>query len=295
MAGHGEGKLGLAGGFFLNAGDEQGAGVKDGDERAEPALVGVLGAEIAQQRIRDVTFEELGGPVLPFFEELDESVFAAGEGVATKEFGGAGWRTGAGVKERDVDFAAGECAVEDGEVPDDEGDKAEADAGFQHEQAAREPGDGGDVSEAEGEERGAADVEVRVQGFEQKGIVKGRAEAVEDEREAHHDGDSPDGDEEDERKRSVDAEHGFAFTRMVDAQGEELPGGPGGNVEGAGEAKCTAGTARKDDRLEGVEERVEEAENAGGKAQAGHGSPEDRIAHEAKRDWVARQPRGSGF
>ena len=45
---HEEGELGLAGRFLLNAGDEQGACVEDGDEGAEPALIGVLGAEIAE-------------------------------------------------------------------------------------------------------------------------------------------------------------------------------------------------------------------------------------------------------
>ena len=56
-----------------DTGDEQRRCIEDGGEGAEPALVVVLGAEVAEQRIGDVAFEEFGGPALPLDKESGKS------------------------------------------------------------------------------------------------------------------------------------------------------------------------------------------------------------------------------
>jgi|SRR5580698_10039257 len=68
VAGHDEGELRLTGGFSFDDGDEQGAGVEDGDECGEPALGVVLRTVVAEDGIGDVGLKDLGGPALPFGE-----------------------------------------------------------------------------------------------------------------------------------------------------------------------------------------------------------------------------------
>src|ERR1700722_14443541 len=57
MTCHCEGQLRLASGMLLHTGDEQRAGIEDRGEGANPALVGMLGTKVAEQRVRDVTLE----------------------------------------------------------------------------------------------------------------------------------------------------------------------------------------------------------------------------------------------
>ncbi len=146
VAGHGEGELGLAEGVAFDGGDEQGAGIEDGDHGGEPALVVVLRAVVAEERVGDVGFEDFGGPALPLGEELDELEVAVFVAVAADELGGGGWRAGAAVEQRHGDLAAAEGLVDDGDVADDEGHEAEAGAGFGSDEDAGELAFGGDVA-----------------------------------------------------------------------------------------------------------------------------------------------------
>src|SRR5512146_1330262 len=91
---------------------------------------------------------------------LFERAGIAAAGEAAEHFGGAGRRAGARVEERDVHFAGGESAVEHGQIADDDGEKAEADAGFADSDDAGEFGAGSDIAEAESEKRGAAHVQI---------------------------------------------------------------------------------------------------------------------------------------
>ena len=142
MAGHGEGELRLAGGGAGNDGDQQRAGVEHGGEGGEPALVVVLRAVVAENRVGDVGLEDLGGPAFPLGEQVDEGFLAAVEGVAAQELGGGGRRAGAGVEQGDVDFAVRRRRRRDGNVADDEGDQAEAGAGFEDDEGAGGEGAG---------------------------------------------------------------------------------------------------------------------------------------------------------
>ena len=131
VASHGEGELRLPGPVALHAGNEQGRSVEDGGKRGKPGLVGVLGAEVAEQREGDVGFEQLGGPALPLDEKGGKSLSRAGVDVPAQELGGGWRRAGARVEQGDGDFAAGEGAIEDGKVPHDDGEKPEAGAGLE--------------------------------------------------------------------------------------------------------------------------------------------------------------------
>ena len=71
-----------------------------------------------------------------------------------------GGRAGAGIEERDADFAPRERSVEDGEVAHDDGEKAEAGAGFTGGEDARDLSVRGYVAKTEREEVRTADVEI---------------------------------------------------------------------------------------------------------------------------------------
>src|ERR1700733_1586308 len=93
-----------------------------------------------------------------------------------------------------------------------------------------------DVAEAEGEERGSADVEVGVEVGGVSGVNEGTADGVIDEGESEdHDG-GPDDEKKNERERTVVAEDGFALAGMVEAASKEDPGVPGGDVKEGGGA-----------------------------------------------------------
>ena len=69
MAGHGEGELGLPRLVAAHAGNKESRGVENGSESAHPALVSVLRAVVAEERVGDVAFKQLCRPALPFGEE----------------------------------------------------------------------------------------------------------------------------------------------------------------------------------------------------------------------------------
>src|SRR5690348_711773 len=85
-------------------------------------------------------------------------IAAAGE--AAEHFRSAGRRAGTRVEERDVDFAGGKRAVKHGQIADDDGEEAEAEAGFADGNDARDFGARSDVAESESEECGAAHVQI---------------------------------------------------------------------------------------------------------------------------------------
>ena len=271
VAGHGEGELSLADGFAFDGGDEEGAGIEDGDEGGEPRLVVVLGAVVAEEGVGNVGFEELGGPAFPLDEEGDEGELAAFIAVAAEELGGGWGGAGAAVQEGYGGFAAGEGLVEDGNEADDECDEAEAGAGFEDEEGAGEMGFGDDVAEAEGEERSAADVEAGA-GIADEGVGgveavgEGCAEGEVNEGEADDEHGGPDDEQQEERKGAEDAVELVADTLLLEGFSERDPGAPGEKVEEAGEAEAAFGTAREDDGLESVDNDAEaehEAEDEG--------------------------------
>ncbi len=56
---------------------EQCAGVQHCDQRRQPALVVVLGAVVAENRVGDMRLENLCGPALPLRQQCRKGIFAA--------------------------------------------------------------------------------------------------------------------------------------------------------------------------------------------------------------------------
>ena len=106
VARHGKGELGLARFASADTGDEERGCIENRGERAYPALIVVLGAEVTEQRIRDVAFEQLGRPAFPLYQQQGQGTFAAFIRMASHEFRRGGWRAGARIEQRDADFAA---------------------------------------------------------------------------------------------------------------------------------------------------------------------------------------------
>src|SRR5207249_8768647 len=70
VACHGEGEPCLALQGSARGHHHQSAGVENRRQGSEPALIVVLRAEVSQQGIGKMTLHQLGGPALPFMEEL---------------------------------------------------------------------------------------------------------------------------------------------------------------------------------------------------------------------------------
>ena len=266
VAADGEGELGLASAWAFDGGDDERAGVEDGGESGEPALVVVLRAVVAKDGVGDVGFEHLRGPALPLREEGGEGFVAAGEVVAKEELAGGGWRASASVKHGDRDLACGEGVVEHGNVPDDESDEAKTSSGFRYEQEAGELGGRDDIAEAEREDGAAADVEAGAQALPERermpGISERHVQAEVDERVGRAEQRSPDDEEHEQSERTVDAVELVSSAGRAAETSDRTPRAPAGDVKEAGEAEATDGATRQNDGLEGVDENAGQEETS---------------------------------
>jgi hypothetical protein len=106
------------------------------------------------------TLKQFRRPSFPFDEEQTEGAFTAFVGVAAKELGGSWRRPGAGVEQGDADLSPGKRAVENRKISHDDGQKAEPGAGFEDDEFTRPGAVRSYVSQTEGEDGGAAHIEV---------------------------------------------------------------------------------------------------------------------------------------
>ena len=271
VAGHDEGELSLAAVGALDDGNQKGAGVEDGDEGGEPALGVVLGTVVAKNWVGDVRLEDLGRPSLPLLQEVDEGFFASFEGVAANEFGRVGRGTGARVEKGYADLPAGEGLIQNGKVADDESDKTEANTGLEDDDGSCEQAVWNDVSQAEGEEGCAADVEVSAElgpsavGVGHHGVAEGGMHGEVEQPEAGDQENRPEEEEQKKGERAVDTVNLRAEFFVGDAVGHEDPREPGGYEEDAGDSKSSGRPAGKDDGLEGVEGDSQAKEQTGDK------------------------------
>src|SRR5271168_1134260 len=128
-------------------------------------------------------------------------------GVAEKEFGSGGRRAGAGIEQNDGDFAFGEGLIDDRQIADDQREKTETEAAFKDREHAFGRSVGSDVTEAQREKCGAAEIETSFQ-RRARGVV--RRVAVVQEPESENQQGGPEREENQQRERSEEAEEGFA-------------------------------------------------------------------------------------
>ena len=121
----GEGKFGLLGAGTLESGNGKCANIQDGGERTDPGLIVVLGAEVRENRIRKMGLKQFGAPELPFFQQIAQSFFASGIGVAAKKFARGRGRSGTRIEQRNIGFAAAKSAIDERQIADDRGQKTE--------------------------------------------------------------------------------------------------------------------------------------------------------------------------
>ena len=210
----------------------------------------MLRAEIQEDGIREVAFHELGRPALPIAEQRIQPRHVVD--VTEQQLARAGRRARAGVKQRDVHLAPREALIEHGQIADDEGEKAEAHARLHHGESAGERAIRGHVSDAEGEEGGAAHVEIGPEAARALGDVQVRAESPLRHGEAHHERHGPAGHEHEKGQGAVYGEKVLPSPSATDEIREGGPRGPGGAVEHPGRPKAPARRAGKNESFEGV-------------------------------------------
>src|SRR6266436_9486922 len=247
-----ERKLGLlfTGAFDANHHDR--ASIQNGGKRSDPGLVVVLRAKIGEHGIREMTLHELGAPKFPLLEEKAERLQSLGITVTAKQFASGGRCTGAGIEERDIYFAFGERAIDEGQIADDGSKKSETKTCFGDDQGAGQTGPGNHIAETEGEECRAAKIDIRLETCLASGRHHGGPCAILHKAEPQHEANGPDPYENEEREWAIETQHGFARLRLGDEAHHEFPSFPGGAVKKAREAELPRDAARQDDGLERV-------------------------------------------
>src|SRR5215475_4085529 len=105
MARHGERQPGAPRRRAVNPYQEQSCNIEYGGEPGEPGLLLVLGAIIGQDRVREVTFQQLGRPALPLYEGLRQGPGEVRTRMAAEQFDRARGRASARIEQGDVDLA----------------------------------------------------------------------------------------------------------------------------------------------------------------------------------------------
>src|SRR5690242_9953552 len=125
MARHGKSEACLLSAEAFQTDHQQGAGIEDSGQRAQPGLVIVLRAVIAEHGVGNVTLKEVGGPALPVAEKDIDDWLIKTVGTTREKFRGGWGRAGAGIEKRDLALPARKTVVNNGEVPNHQGEEAE--------------------------------------------------------------------------------------------------------------------------------------------------------------------------
>src|SRR4029077_7853394 len=151
-----------------------------------------------------MAFHELRAPELPIFQQRAQGFVAIRVTVAAKEFTGSGRRAGAGVEQRDIDLALGEGSVYKWEIADHRGKKAETKTSFRDDQKTSDAGMRNHVAESKSEERGSAEITIRVQAGGLAEEPDGPRGGVLHHAERQDQSSGPDADEEKQRDGAVE-------------------------------------------------------------------------------------------
>src|SRR4029077_18145063 len=157
-----------------------------------------------------MAFHELRAPELPILQQRAQGFGAIRETVAAKQFTGSGRRAGAGVEQGDIDLALGEGTVDKWEIADHRGEKAETKTSFRDDQKTSDAGTRYHVAESKCEERGSAEIDIRVQAGGQGGEIDGGACAVLHHAERQDQSNGPDADEKKQRDGAEETQKGLA-------------------------------------------------------------------------------------
>src|SRR5579883_2189930 len=191
-----KGEVSLPRASTLDSHFHQRAGIENRRERGYPGLIVVLGAKEGEHRIGEVAFHQLGGPELPCFEQFMERLLAVLVCMAAKKLA-RGWRaTCAAVEKRDVHFALGKGAIDEGQVPNDRGQESQAEARFGNDEKARETRTRHHIADPQSEESCSAQVSVGPESRRDSGDVYRGTRAVLHQSEAQHESDGPYADED---------------------------------------------------------------------------------------------------
>ena len=169
-----------------------------------------------------------------------------------------------------------ERLVDDGDVADDKRNKAEADTGLKHDESASGLAQRRDIAGAQGEEAGAADVEVGEQvGHDGEArlqrVVEVGAEREKEHAETADEERSPDHEQEQQGEGAKDAVKLVADAPFGKYAGKGDPGTPRDQEEEACDAQAAGGPAGQNDGLKRVQhdaEAEEQAEKEGEEAHA---------------------------
>ena len=167
--------------------------------------------------------------------------------VAAQKFRRGGRRTCARVEQNDIHFAAGERLIDHRQIAQNEREEAESDPALEYDHETLRPGVRHHVAEAEREQRRAAQVEA---GLERGMRRVPRGVAVVHQPETENNRGGPDDEQNQDRKRAVEAEKRLTGFRVLEAVGQRSPRNPRAAIDEDRHAKAAPHPARENDGLE---------------------------------------------
>src|SRR5260221_7449633 len=98
-----------------------------------------------------MTLQQLCAPPLPFVQELDQFLDALGSVVPAQHLRRARERACTGIEERNIDLAARERLVDDGDIANNQSEKAKAHARLCYGEEASHSGQRDNISQPQGD------------------------------------------------------------------------------------------------------------------------------------------------
>ena len=163
MARHGEGQLRLARCHARHHRDQQRATIQDRGQRRQPALVVMLRAVVAQDRVGDVRLQQLGRPALPLDQQHHQRLLPPAKRVAAQQFDAGRRRSRPRVQQRNAHLAPRKRPVQHRNISNHQRHKAQPRARLAHNQRARRQAAWHHIAQPQREQRRPAHVKVRAQ------------------------------------------------------------------------------------------------------------------------------------
>ena len=160
VARDGERELGLVGGDSVDADHHECGYIENRRQSRKPRLIGVLRTIVCKHRIGQMTFEQLRRPAFPVAKKGGKFDELSAIEVTAQQLRRCRRRSGARIEKRNVQFAPGECLIQNREIPDDYSQKSEAHARFKYRQGSAGPCFGDNIAEAESKKRRAAEIKI---------------------------------------------------------------------------------------------------------------------------------------
>src|SRR5438552_1968859 len=216
-------------------------------------------AKVRENRVRQVTVEDLGAPLLPIGEEPGQLVHHVVLGHRLEQADARWWGAGPSVEGDDQDLATLERGVQGEQEADREGDRAQPGAASNQSEEPCQAGCGHDVAEPDRQHGRAGKVEGRLEAVD--GGADVITKAVKDEPEAEDKPAQPQHEQDDDDQRGKSSQRALPGVGRARPQSQRTPQAPARTNHPPRRTVARRRRPRYDDALEEVVEDVGDDRN----------------------------------